>query len=407
MNLSLENRVLLSLIAKSSFDKSISFLQEGEKLEDINWAQVYEESALGTVMLFASSSLSPYKKYIPEDILRKWVAFSRKALTLNSYVASYQNELVDFLNKNGYKYVILKGLSSSSYYENPDLRMLGDVDFLIDSIKADEIALKLQNKLGYKKTTDIEHKCHINMVRTYEKIEMHYDIPGIPNGNKGLYVRQFIKNILDDTQRISLNGCEFSAPSHLLHGVVILLHTLHHMTGDGLGLRHLCDWGAYINKTAEMGFWGNDFIPFLKKIGLYTFASVISSVCKRYLGVNMPNGLTLADENICYEIITDIFNSGNFGAKDEAMHDSRLLISTDENKSKLTVLFDRLNSAVKSHWPWLNKWKILLPLAYIAFVIRYYIKVIKGERPTLSSLAPEADRRSSIYKKLEIYEDTK
>ncbi len=407
MKLDLESRLLLSLIAKTSFDRDVPFLEDNEKIEDVNWSKVYGESATQAVLLFTACAVFPYKNLIPEDIYRKWYAFSKKAFATNSYVAGYQNELTDFLAKNNYKYVILKGLASASYYENPDMRMSGDVDFLIDRNLSDEIAKKIQNELEYNKYTEIEHKCHVKMTRTYENIEMHFEIAGIPDGNKGYRVRQFIKNILDDTQNLSLNGCEFSAPSHLFHGVVILLHTLHHITGDGLGLRHLCDWGAYVNKTAKMDFWDIEFVPFLKEIGLYTFASVMSSVCKRYMGIDMPLSLEVHKEELCEEIICEIFKSGNFGIKDEEYHDSSLLVAQEDNtqKSSFITLLKKLDSAVKSHWPQLNKWKILLPFAYIYFILRYYLKVFKGERHTITSLMPEANRRKEIYKKLRIYED--
>ena len=410
MKLDLENRVLLSLIAKTSFGKNVEFLQGEERIEDVDWSKVYSESIHQTVVLFASGALSPYSDIIPKEVIGKWLAFSGKTFGTNMFVINYQNELVNFLNENGYRYIILKGLSSASYYENPDMRMLGDVDFLIDGSKTDEIASKIQNELGYKKYTDLEHICHVTMTKGHSAIEMHFEIPGIPHGDKGEYVRKHIKNILDDTQNVKFDECEFTAPSHLFHGIIILLHMLHHMSTEGLGLRHLCDWGAFVNKTANMDFWEKEFIPFLKEINLLTYASVMASVCKKYMGIDMPESLTVADDNICEEIINDILQSGNFGNKDEQYRRSGLLVSENGkdsmNKSTFSVLLSKLDYAVKSHWPWLNKWKILLPFAYVVFALRYYSKVITGKRPSLTSLMPEANRRKELYKKLEIYEDT-
>lgn len=410
MNIDLESRVLMSLIAKTSFGKDVPFLQGDEEIKDIDWAKVYKESVQQTVVLFASGAISPYADVIPKEVFGKWLAHSGKAFASNMYVMNYQNELVKFLDDNDYKYIILKGLSSASYYENPDMRMLGDVDFLIDSSKTDEIAQKIQNELGYGRHTELEHICHVTMTRERAAIEMHFEIPGIPHGDKGEYVREYIKNILKDTQNIKMDECEFTAPSHLYHGIIILLHMLHHMATEGLGLRHLCDWGAFVNKTAQMDFWKTDFIPFLKKINLLTYASVMASVCEKYMGIALPDSLPVADEDICAEIMSDILQSGNFGNKDEQYHQSGMLVSENGkdsmSKSTFSVLMSRLNSAVKSHWPWLKKWKILLPFAYIIFTVRYYAKVIAGKRPSLTSLMPEANRRKELYKKLEIYEDT-
>ncbi len=409
MGLNLENRVLLSLVAKSSFGKDVPFLKDEESLEDINWLQVYRESVQQAVPLFVLSALSDYRKYIPKNIFNEWFSLSGKAFTLNSFVANYQNELVKFLDDNQYKYVILKGFASASYYENPDMRMLGDVDFLVNSEKFQEIAEKIQKELNYNLSTNLEHNYHISMAKGRAKIEMHYEIAGIPNGAKGEYIKEYIKEILENTQYVQLNDCKFTAPSHLFHGIVILLHTLHHMTGDGLGLRHLCDWGAFVNKTAKMDFWADDLMPFLKKIGLYKFTNVITSVCQKYLNIDMPDSLITEDNELCEEIICDILKSGNLGAKNEQYHDSRLLISDDgeQKMNTISTLTGKLDLAVKSHWPWLKKWKIFLPIAYLFFVLKYYFRVFKGERPTLNSLIPEANRRKILYKKLDIYEDSK
>lgn len=411
MHIDLESRVLLSLIAKSSFGKDIPFLQNDEKIEDVNWANVYKESIQQTVALYASDSISPYSNYIPSEIKGKWIGISGKVFSTNMFVINYQTELVNFLNSNNYKYVILKGLSSASYYEKTDLRMLGDVDFLINNAQKDEISQKIQNELNYSLYKDVDHICHITMTRGKAAIEMHFEIPGIPHGNNGEYVRQFIKDILNNTQATKLTDCSFTAPSHTYHGVIILLHMLHHMATEGIGLRHLCDWGAFVNKTANMDFWRTEFIPFLKKIKLLTYASVMASVCHKYMGIDMPVSLPVADNDICEEMICDILHSGNFGNKDEQYQQSGLLVSENGkdsmNKSTFSLLLRKLDSAVKLHWPWLKKWKVLLPFAYIYFVLKYYWKVLTGKRPSLTSLMPEANRRKELYKKLEIYEDSK
>lgn len=411
MSISLENRVLLSLIAKTSFNKDVSFLKADEKLEDINWEAVYKESVKQTVILYASNAVSDYFNVIPKEIFGKWLAHSSKVISSNMAVVKCQNELTNFLSNNNYKYIILKGIASASYYENPDMRMLGDVDFLIDNNISNEIAEAIQSNLGYSVYGMESHERHLTMTRKKDAIEMHYEIPGIPNGDKGEFVKSFVSNILDDTLDTKIDGNTFTAPSHLFHGIIILLHMLHHMSSEGLGLRHLCDWGAFVNKTSQMDFWEKDFIPFLNELGLVRYASVMASICHKYMGIDMPSCLPVAEDEICENMISDVFQSGNFGNKDEQYHQSGWIVSENGKdgvkKSTLLVVLGRLDSAVKLHWPWLKKWKILLPFAYVFFTIRYYSKVIRGERPSLSSLMPEANRRKELYKKLEIYEDEK
>lgn len=411
MSLSLENRVLLSLIAETSFGKKLKFLENGENLSDINWDIVYKESVKQTVVLFVSGAISNYAFAIPKEIYGKWLANSSKAIANNMAVIQCQSELVDFLKKNNYKYIILKGLASSSYYENPDMRMLGDVDFLIDNDISLEIGNAIQEKLGYEIYGMESHERHLSMTRGKNAIEMHYEIPGIPNGEKGEIARNFVEEILDNTIMSQIDGECFSAPAPLYHGTIILLHMLHHMMSEGLGLRHLCDWGAFVNKTANDSFWGTDFLPFLKALGLVKYAEVMASVCHKFFDINTPSCLAHSDLKLCEDIMEDILNSGNFGNKDQQYHQSGWIVSENGKdgvkKSTFSVVLGRLDSAVKLHWPWLKKWKLLLPFAYVIFTVRYYLKVICGERPSLSSLMPEANRRKELYKQLEIYEDEK
>ena len=114
----------------------------GEKVEcnnEIDWMALIKESIAQTVSIVAFDSATDLKDKIPKDIYTSWFNHTYGSIVVNSYVENSQKELTKILSKGNYPYLILKGLSSASYYENPQLRVLGDVDFLIENQKKDEI----------------------------------------------------------------------------------------------------------------------------------------------------------------------------------------------------------------------------------------------------------------------------
>lgn len=56
----------------------------------------------------------------------------------------------------------------------------------------------------------------------------------------------------------------------------------HHLLGEGIGLRHLCDWAVFADSLKEKEF-RSLFETKLKSIGLWKFACILSQVCYKYL----------------------------------------------------------------------------------------------------------------------------
>lgn len=85
-------------------------------------------------------------------------------------------------------------------------------------------------------------------------LEMHFNLAGIPEGKPGELVREYSKDIYEKASLCRLNNGEAMLPSPFHHGLIILLHTCHHMTGEGIGLRHLCDWAVFVNSLSDDEF---------------------------------------------------------------------------------------------------------------------------------------------------------
>lgn len=406
--LTIERKIILNLMARSLADSSDGAVLSESEILDADWKTVAKESIAQAVVWSAFESAQVYKDFIPTKIYEAWQNFAFAAVPKNLAVVGWQKDLVDLMDEKELPYLILKGTSASSYYPNPEWRLLGDVDFLIrpeDRVRV-ETAL---TEAGYEKWNN-EHVCHVVFKKDGAHLEMHFEVAGIPYGKAGEQVREFLKNATDHYLVKEQESCSFKAPTDDMHGVIILLHMQHHMLGEGLGLRHLCDWATYVKKTANEPFWEETTLPFLKKIGLLKYAVTMTKTCAIYLGIPCPAWAEKGDEKLCREIIEDVFSSGNFGRKDGARAKSGMLISEHgKNGTKKGAIYNLAHSLHSYVWmqPWVRKCPILYPFVYVWKALRFLFLSMIGKRPNLIKIRSHAEERKAIYKKLKIFEPDK
>lgn len=403
MQLSKEQQVLLNLIAMSISDNPDSLILSNEDLTGVNFITVAKESIFQAVNIQAYSQAYRYKDCVTEPVLNKWEEYAVSLTMSNLNVLTQQNELVQILNESGYKYAIIKGTSSSTYYKNPSQRALGDVDFLIKREDKDAIEKLLVEK-GYEKDA-MAHSSHVIFKKPGAHLEMHFEIAGLPDNEYRDLIRKFVEPTVETAVEKELESSKFLSPISTYHGLIIILHTQHHMQADGLGLRHLCDFAVFVSKTHKEEFWQKDLLPLLKKIGLYKFLCVMVNACVNYLKIPKPDWVIDFVEPTAKDVMLDVFTGGNLGKKDNVRSRSGMLIAQKGRKKRgaLATLAVSLHKAVLLKYPIVKKWWILYPFVYTYKAIQNVLRMIFGKRVSITQMAPEAKKRQNLYDKLEIY----
>ena len=394
----LEQRVLIELLAGEISGKSELFEAE---LKAADWGEVLKEAKAQAVPIMAAQSAVKYKEYISD--FKEWELTAVKLHYYNFRACLEEQKLNKIIE--GHPFCILKGMSAALYYPNPKDRCLGDIDFLVncrDQKKAEK--LLLEN--GYQ-NLNIANEHHVTFNKTGVHLEMHFEIPGIPNGNSGETVREYVKNLLDNTHTAELDNYTFPAPDDICHGLIILLHMQHHMVDEGLGLRHICDWACYLNKTKNDPFW-QELLELFQKIGILTYAKVMTKISSMYFHINCPEWANDADEQLCEDVIKDVLKGGNFGKKDKLRSKSSLMIAKNEyttsKLSKVSNLFWILHMAVMTNYPSVKKIPILYPVFYCYRGFLYAFRMLAGKRDSVFKMAPMAKERKSVYDRLHLFE---
>ena len=403
MELSKEQRVLLNLISISISNEPSKILLYEEDLLGVDFIKVAKESIYQAVTVQAFNAVSNYKKYFSTAIYNKWQEFAVGSISSNLKVLKAQNDLVEVMKESGFPYAIIKGTSASYYYKTPYERSLGDVDFLIDAGNREEIE-KLLIEKGYVKDP-MAHISHVIFTKPNAHLEMHFEVAGLPDNEHKKRVKEFLEPTVETAKVTDIDGNYFSTPKEIYHGVIILLHTQHHLLGEGLGLRHLCDLAVFVQKTKCEDFWPNDIIPLLKEIGLYKFLQVMVTACVNYLNIDRPSWLIDGYDDLASEVIGDVMQSGNMGKKDKVRANSGMLLAKKGKKKRgaISTLVISLHRAVLIKYPFVKKWWILYPFIYIYKAVQNVLRMIFGKRTSLNKMIPEAKKRQALYDKLDVY----
>lgn len=397
MSISKTERDLISLISNALFPVPIV------DFADNDWEEVFKEAERQAVLpLLATSERIP-----PEhrEALKKKVS----VLIANNMRVDYNHaELHELLTSHNIPYVVLKGCASASYYPEPTLRTMGDVDFLVspnDVEKVDEL-LKAEGFTPW----DANHICHIVYTRDDAHLEMHFEPAGVPEGKAGEVIRELLSDVFEESRMTEVAGFEMCLPSHFHHGLILLLHTMHHLTSEGIGLRHLLDWAVFVNNFSDEEFQ-ELFEEKLTEAGLWRTAQLLTLASIKYLGITPKLCAGEADDELLENIMSDILSGGNFGVKDKERSRAGMIISNRGKggigkKNYLFQFFDTLNHIIYTNWSITRRVKILLPVGWLFWGVRYQIRVFLGKRNqlNLNQMLSGAELRRGIYEEFHLYE---
>lgn len=397
MGISKTERDLISLISNALFSAPIvDFVDNG-------WNTISKEAERQAVFPFLSTS-----ELIPMEY-RKALKKNASVLIANNMRVDYNHaELHELLTSNNLSYVVLKGCASASYYPEPTLRMMGDVDFLVspNNVERAGEVLKLEGFSPW----GVNHICHIVYTREDAHLEMHFEPAGVPEGKAGEIVRELLADVFEESRMTEVTGFEMCLPSHFHHGLILLLHTMHHLTSEGIGLRHLLDWAVFVNSFSDEEF-REMFEEKLARSGLWRTAQLLTLVSMKYLGITPKPCAGKADDELLENIMSDILSGGNFGVKDKERGRAGMIISNRGKggigkKNYLFQFFDTLNHIIYTNWPITQKVKVLLPCGWLFWGIRYQLRVLTGKRKQLklNRMVFDADQRGAIYKEFHLYE---
>ncbi len=396
-NISVEQKMLLSLIGHNLFSAPLTLEP------NVDWTQVAHEARLQAVF---SVAFCDYKQLpLSEELAAKIKSALIKYAIANAECFKNHSYLHALMEKNAIQYCVVKGAASASYYPDPILRSMGDVDFYVhpDDI---ERAVNIFKSEGFE-IRDMNHPSHVVLHNGSKHFEMHFKPVAYSGGRIGKMLEENWQDIRDTSILYSDDLAVYRAPSVFHHGFIMLPQLQHHLMHEGVGLRHFCDWAIFVNSFSNDEFL-EIFEISLKRVGLFRLAQLLSLGAVRHLGMDYRAWMGV-DYDTAEEILSDIICGGNFGIKDKQRAYEGFFIAdrgTGEVKGNpIRRLFASLNYIVKSHWRAAKKFPLIYPVGWVYFSTRYLILIVLGKRRiNIIQTYKRSRSRKEKYSKIKAYE---
>lgn len=335
---------------------------------DVDLDAVFEEAKAQTVTALAAPA-------VPQDSALRWQESASQSTAHYIRALFEQTNLIKLFEKNNIPLVILKGTAAAVYYPKPQLRTMGDIDFLVFE-KDFERAYSLLENSGFAFEGDYGDGRDYTFIKGEVVFELH---------RKYSDVGYDIEDILIDGMKRpvsrSVNGQSFPSLPDRENGLVLLDHIRHHLN-NGLGLRQIIDWTVFANRVLDNEYYQNQFLPILTSAGLEKFCKIVTKMCKTHL--YLPESLTWcddADSATADQLFENVMSDGNFGIKSDREFSP---VSSFAARSKRDGFFKTLQTAGVKNFDICKKNKFFRSFAWLFQAFRYAKRgtasLFKGEK---------------------------
>lgn len=290
----------------------------------------------------------PVMKKLFEGLYSELLSNERQIEKYSKLTALFEQNCID--------YMPLKGIVLKELYPQPEMRCMGDIDILIQEPQYERIE-KILTDLGFEHYIDSDHE-HIWCTKDGVSLELHKRL--IPSYNKDYYA--YFGDGWERVTRADENSFmyRFSPEDEFVY---LFAHFSKHYRDGGIGIKHFVDLKVYLEKVNP----DREYIAEeMKKLGLYEF--YLNIVHTMDVWFDGAEGDAKTDR-----VSKTIIESGVYGLSRDKAASSVLRETANGVQDKSTTRVFKLlflpYEVMSERYPYLKKYPILLPIAYVVRVV--------------------------------------
>lgn len=208
----------------------------------------------------------------------RWFATTASIILHHDKITHLQDKLSKYLQEEGIKALVLKGLSIAKYYDNASLRCFGDLDIYspTDYDKLDEFLKSMSTYLSLDYYRHSE--CKVNGVI----VENHRYLTDIRGQSRFYKLEYFLQGEASASlASIADDGLYYA--NECFSFVFFVYHALSHFLYEKLSLKFLVDWCMMLKGRNELT---DDILDQkLNEFRLMDFAATMTALCVDRLGL--------------------------------------------------------------------------------------------------------------------------
>ncbi|MBP3360168.1 MAG: nucleotidyltransferase family protein [Clostridia bacterium] len=414
-----EFEYLISTLSYAAVGRPVS-----KPSEAIDWRKVYSLAVNHSVIpMFAYAFGFSDIDFISEDAAAS-MKKQAQDIMLSAYIKKINIlNMLDKLNKNAAKAIVLKGFALSSCYFVPDARISGDTDIYVGT-EAEQKTLDFFTEQGFtvekRNKYQKESKCYNAECGLIEVHAAMYD-----DLTKNIWFEHLTEKelIKEPYIRVETEGKYFYTLGYTDNMIYIALHLIRHFISSGMSLRQMLDVTLFYAKNKEKidlaRFWDT-----MTKLRYKTLINTVFSASIRYF--RLPEEwMELLTEKVSADaemmLLDDLEEGGYLGNDDAANRiDGKSMYSKakgDEKKSyfghKLFLLRRFFVFALPALFPTAKELKLkysyarnhpfLLPAAWIHRLIFGGFSAIRNRKIKTEIVMNEKSMSEAGIKRMEMF----
>lgn len=327
-----------SLFALLRFALGVPLQNDAEQLCALTqeqWQVVFELAVEQNVMAIAYDGLSAMAERVSTsnltsrqadedvwiDFVTDWGAnvYHQEQSFHQQWVAACR--LASQLHENGLRTFVLKGPAVGACYPVPQHRQCGDLDIYVDAEHDiyDDDSTQDSHQQAYDKVNELMKACGREVSYDLYKhskfgyegltVENHQFCIPIRGCRKNKQLEYILESRICHGRRTMGDSC-LEYPTSVFNLLFLTVHGLNHFLGDGISLRHVCDWGMFLKKSVSQNDW-DAASGILQEYGLLRFASSMTRLAHEACGIDFPWMVDYTLQPQDERLLDDIFVSAN------------------------------------------------------------------------------------------------
>lgn len=286
------------------------------------------------------------------------------------------------LCEQGVRPLVVKGAICRNLYAKPDYRVSGDEDMLLRQEQfelCDKILLEEGMQREELDMDNLPYEIPYRNPNNGVYIELHFSLFSEESGAYGHLNKEFA-GAFDTCIREKVQDVEVWTLEPTLHLFYLICHAFKHFLHGGVGIRQVCDMVMMMEHYEEQINWEH-IESRLKDLRMDIFWKGLIEISKEYLGFipeNVGYPESMLDDTIdASRLLLDLLDSGVFGDSTmERKHSANVTLAAAESgKKDVTAslrasLFPKM-SYMKNGYPWLEKYPVFLPVAWMLRIVNY------------------------------------
>lgn len=293
-------------------------IPESELPKSIDWESIINFAQKHVVygIIIESVRLLPEELRPTGTIAAKMNKFALGLIQTNVILDKTVVRLSDFLKSHSISGVLLKGVGVARYYNMPQIRQSGDIDFYVGKSVYKKAVAVCQELIKNKKTCH-ETEQHFDFYMDGVLIELHRLATRLFSPFKNKQFQNWIVTELEKSSNrrtLKIGNSEITLPSVDFDVIYIFYHAWRHFITGGIGFRQLCDWAMILQNHGDK-IDKEKLKENLNRFGITKGWKLFACIAFNQLGVSAEK-IPLYDPEYSRKsgkVLEDIIDGGNFG----------------------------------------------------------------------------------------------